>query len=383
MLETAVVYATLTLVIALVCGLWPVYSSSSDNPSTLRMLTYAASGIILASALLVVVPEGYELATGGHSEHSEHAEEDALAGSMALVLLEVDRGDINASVAIEEIEALLGGHDAHEEHAEEAHAEEDEGEEHADEHLSESVFEVIESYEEGTINESVAVAEIDALLAALEHDEEAHGEEEATFEFWMIGAAMLVGFLLMLVLEGSGIGHAVHEEHHDHAEQHDHEHVHHSSSGWLLLFGLTLHSATDGLAIGAALASGSVAISAAVVAAVIIHKGPAAFSLGVFSMHERATKNESVRDVIIFALATPVMIAVAFIGLEDASTAWIGMVMLFSAGTFLYVATVDTLPDMHNPETGRRAMLYVLAGAVLFMLVLFGMDAAGLMEHGH
>jgi zinc transporter 9 len=120
-----------------------------------------------------------------------------------------------------------------------------------------------------------------------------------------------------------------------------------------------------------------------VVAAVIIHKGPAAFSLGVFSMHERATKNESVRDVIIFALATPVMIAVAFIGLEDASTAWIGMVMLFSAGTFLYVATVDTLPDMHNPDTGRRAMLYVLAGAVLFMLVLFGMDAAGLMEHGH
>ena len=379
MLETAVSYAILTLVIALVCGLWPVYSSSNDDPSALRVLTYAASGIILASALLVVVPEGYELATGGHDDLDEHAEEDALAGSLALVVLEVQRGDINATTAIEEMEALLGGHEAH---GEETDADSDEADQ-AEESLSVAVVEVIEAYENGSINATAAVDDIDALLAGLEHDEEAHAEDDAALEFWVIGAAMLAGFLLMLVLEGSGIGHAVHEEHHDHAEHHDHDHVHHTSSGWLLLFGLTLHSATDGLAIGAALASGSLAISAAVVAAVLIHKGPAAFSLGVFSMHERTTQKESARDVVIFALATPVMIALAFLGLQDVATQWIGMAMLFSAGTFLYVATVDTLPDMHNPETGRNAMMYVLLGAALFALALWGLDALGLMEHGH
>jgi zinc transporter ZupT len=187
----------------------------------------------------------------------------------------------------------------------------------------------------------------------------------------------------MLILEGSGVGHAVHEEHHDHSEEHSHGHVHHGTPGWLLVLGLTLHSATDGLAIGAAAASGSVSITAAVALAVLIHKGPAAFSLGVFSMHERDQRNDSIRDVVIFSLATPVMMLLAFFALDGLETHLIGLAMLFSAGTFLYVATVDTLPDIHNTETGKNAMLYVLFGAVLLGIVLFGLDYAGLIEHGH
>ena len=61
----------------------------------------------------------------------------------------------------------------------------------------------------------------------------------------------------------------------------------------------------------------------------------------------------------------------------------IALAMLFSAGTFLYVAAVDTLPDIHNPETGRAAMLNVLFGVLLMVVILFGADAAGLIEHGH
>ena len=57
--------------------------------------------------------------------------------------------------------------------------------------------------------------------------------------------------------------------------------------------------------------------------------------------------------------------------------------MLFAAGTFLYVATVDTLPDIHNPETGREALKNVLIGVVVMVLVLYGADAVGLIEHGH
>ena len=144
----------------------------------------------------------------------------------------------------------------------------------------------------------------------------------------------------MFILEGLGIGHAVHEEHHNH-------------SGWMLVLGLSFHAATDGLAIGAAAATSSISVTATVALAVLIHKGPAAFSLGIFSMHEREQRNDSIRDVVIFSLATPVMMMLAFYALEGLETNLIGLVMLFSAGTFLYVATVDTLPDIHNPETGR------------------------------
>lgn len=375
MAELPLMYVALTLIIALICGLIPVLSKIKEDANKLKILTGIAAGIILASAALVVIPEGYELAT--NDEHDSHGDEDGLAGSIALVMLEVDHGDINASQAIEEIEELAGGHDAHAEE-ESTHSDEDS----TDESLSESVLHVVEEVEDGEINATVGLEEIEELITSHSHDE-IHEEEDEHTSGLLLGGAILGGFLLMLILEGSGIGHAIHEEHHDHDLEHNHGHIHHSSSGWLLLFGLTLHAATDGIAIGAAAASGSVSVTAAVALAVLIHKGPAAFSLGVFSMHERENRNDSIRDVLIFSLATPVMILLAFYALEDLETHIIGLTMLFSAGTFLYVATVDTLPDIHNPETGKKAMLNVLLGAIILTLILFAMDISGLIEHGH
>ena len=270
--------AALTLILALLGGLPPILSKIKDNQETLRRITGIASGILLASALLVVIPEGFELATG---EHEESGEEEEGVGNL------------------------------------------------------------------------------------------------------LIGGAVLAGFLMMLILEGSGIGHAVHEEHHDHRDEHGHEHVHHRNSPWIIVLGLSLHSAADGLAIGSAAAGSTEAVTALVALAVLIHKVPAAFSLGVFSMHERENRNDSVRDIVMFSLATPVMILVSFYTLQGMDEHLIALAMLFAAGTFLYVATVDTLPDIHNPETGRAALRNVLIGVVAIILVLYGAEAAGLIEHGH
>ena len=270
--------AALTLILALLGGLPPILSKIKENQEALRRITGIASGILLASALLVVIPEGFELATG---EHEESGEEEEGVGNL------------------------------------------------------------------------------------------------------LIGGAVLAGFLMMLILEGSGIGHAVHEEHHDHHDEHGHEHVHHRNSPWIIVLGLSLHSAADGLAIGSAAAGSTEAVTALVALAVLIHKVPAAFSLGVFSMHERENRNDSVRDIVMFSLATPVMILVSFYTLQGMDEHLIALAMLFAAGTFLYVATVDTLPDIHNPETGRQALQNVLIGVVAMVLVLYGVEAAGLIEHGH
>ena len=124
MTDAPIIYALLTLSIALICGLLPILSKIKDDPNRLKMLTGIAAGIIIASALLVVIPEGYELATG--EEHDSHEEDARIAGSIALVMLEVEHGDINETQAIEEIEDLVGGHDAH---AEDGHS----GDEHAEE----------------------------------------------------------------------------------------------------------------------------------------------------------------------------------------------------------------------------------------------------------
>lgn len=367
MSTSVILYALIALVLGLICGLIPIYSKIKEDPAKLKVVTGIAAGIIIASAMMVVIPEGYELATT-----DEHAAEETLAGSTALVLLEVSDGAITEEEGIEEIEELLGGHDEHEDEQEE--------ESHGDEHeegLKTEIMHVIEEVESGEINASVGIEEIHELVTSHSHSEhEEHGN------ILLIGGAILGGFILMLILEGSGIGHAVHEEHHDHSDEHGHGHVHHSASGWMLVFGLTLHAATDGIAIGAAAASGSFTLTATVVLAVLIHKGPAAFSLGVFSMHERSDRKESVRDVAIFSLATPVMMLIAYFALEDLETSIIGLAMLFSAGTFLYVATVDTLPDIHNPVYGKKAMTHVVIGVVIMIALLAILNMVGI-GHSH
>ena len=369
----------LTLILALVGGLAPIFSNIKENHDTMRRITGIASGILLASALLVVIPEGFELATGGHDEHGhdEHVDEDALAGSVALVILELEHGDINSSEAIEEIEELLGGHDEHDEESGDEHDEE------SGDSLSESIEHVIEEVESGEINATTGIEEIEEIITSHAHEGEHGDEEESALESLIIGGAVLAGFVLMLVMEGSGVGHAVHEEHHEHEEEHGHEHVHHRAAPWIIVLGLSLHSAADGLAIGSAAAGSSEAVTMLVALAVLIHKVPAAFSLGVFSLHEREDRNDSIRDVVLFSIATPVMIVISFFALHDFDEQMIALAMLFSGGTFLYVATVDTLPDIHNVVSGREAMVNVIIGVLVLVLILFGADAAGLIEHGH
>lgn len=54
-----------------------------------------------------------------------------------------------------------------------------------------------------------------------------------------------------------------------------------------------------------------------------------------------------------------------------------GIAMLFSAGTFLYVATVHVLPELTNNETGSKKLklnelLCLVLGAILPLFLTFG-----------
>ena len=87
--------------------------------------------------------------------------------------------------------------------------------------------------------------------------------------------------------------------------------------------------------------------------------------------------------VIAFALSTPTAILVTYLVLDEASDRWIALALLFSAGTFVYVATVDTLPAIHNPETGRRSVAMVVLGALVFAVVFIAIDQALDLSHSH
>jgi len=221
-----------------------------------------------------------------------------------------------------------------------------------------------------------------------ELESDLHSSESSRFvhalEIAGPGVIVLAGFLLMMIFESLGIGHAIHEEYHNHQRDYGHVHVHHPlrfSGG--VAFGLTLHALTDGLAIGASLATGESGISMPLLVGVITHKMPAAFSLAAFGMHELRRPGVVFRYLVIFALATPVAMYAAWYGFASVSEIWVGVALLFSAGTFVYVATVDLLPNVHNSSGGRTVLWQIVLAAVAMAVLLYILKAFGFIEHLH
>lgn len=316
----------------------------------LKQFTAIGAGVLIASAFLVVIPEALEL-------FEEHEDNDSkIAGSIALVIIEVDHGDINADQAIEEIETLVGGHDEH------GH-EDSHDEESIEDSLSESVLHVIEEVEEGEINATVGLEEIEELISATahSHDEGSHMESST------LGLAILFGFVLMLLLETFGLPHAVH-----HDEDKD-------LLGLSATIGLIVHAIVDGIAVGASVSS-STETGLVVFVAIMLHKGPAAFGLFSFLKHIKIPASKSKIYLFSFALASPIASILTFFILKDTSFATndnIGLALLFSAGTFIYVATVDVLPEVHSHDHNQDSPVWsVILGIILVFL-------STLIGHGH
>ncbi len=80
MASPPILYAAITLVIALICGLTPIFSKFKEDLGRLKVLTGIAAGIIIASAMLVVIPNGFELASS--EEHEEHVDGLLLGGAI-------------------------------------------------------------------------------------------------------------------------------------------------------------------------------------------------------------------------------------------------------------------------------------------------------------
>jgi len=133
--------------------------------------------------------------------------------------------------------------------------------------------------------------------------------------------------------------------------------------------GLVVHAAADGLALGAAIASSKEDITFIVFIAILLHKAPAAFGLVSFLMHNNAMDRTRIRrHLAFFSMSTPITTLMTTICLSfnlnssteeqsGSSDYAIGLALLFSAGTFLYVATVHVLPEVTSVSHGSSSPL--------------------------
>lgn len=116
--------------------------------------------------------------------------------------------------------------------------------------------------------------------------------------------------------------------------------------------GLVVHAAADGIALGAAATTSHKDVEMIVFLAIMLHKAPAAFGLVSFLLHEGIERQRIRKHLAVFSAAAPLLTLLTYfcIGQDQKETMEsvnaTGIAMLFSAGTFLYVATVHVLPEL-------------------------------------
>ncbi|XP_017371980.2 zinc transporter ZIP9 isoform X1 [Cebus imitator] len=190
-----------------------------------------------------------------------------------------------------------------------------------------------------------------------------------------IGVSLVLGFVFMLLVDQIGNSHV-------HSTD-DPEAARSSNSKITTTLGLVVHAAADGVALGAAASTSQTSVQLIVFVAIMLHKAPAAFGLVSFLMHAGLERNRIRKHLLVFALAAPVMSMLTYLGLSKSSKEALsevnatGVAMLFSAGTFLYVATVHVLPEVggighsHKPDTtgGRGLSRLEVAALVLGCLI--------------
>ncbi|GFR14930.1 zinc transporter ZIP9 [Trichonephila clavata] len=203
----------------------------------------------------------------------------------------------------------------------------------------------------------------------------------------VIGLALVLGFIFMLLIDQISSSHSRHPVSDlESSLKQDRQKI-------TATIGLVVHAAADGIALGAAVTTSHTDIEMIVFTAIMLHKAPAAFGLVTFLMHEGLDRVKIRKHLLIFALAAPVLAIVTYFGISQSTKEKLtsmnatGIAMLFSAGTFLYVATVHVLPEIavqshrhlplgdNSPDSkGFRKveLLALVVGALLPLLLSIG-----------
>lgn len=126
--------------------------------------------------------------------------------------------------------------------------------------------------------------------------------------------------------------------------------------------GLVIHAAADGIALGAS-STTTARLTFIIFLALLIHKAPAAFGLTSVLLKQGLSKRAARFHLLIFSLAAPAGALVTWsaahlLGYAEAADGSkngdkqfaVGVLLLFSAGTFLYVAmhTMQSAADPHH-----------------------------------
>jgi len=229
-----------------------------------------------------------------------------------------------------------------------------------------------------------------------EHKDENENEEDHSPHAW-IGIALVSGFLLMYLIDKvpqyTKPSQNKPQTHHialnnlgrqfnlttslDRDDESDtfldsNEAVATHRRGFATTIGLVIHAAADGIALGASSTTAHRDLSLIIFFAIMVHKAPAAFGLTSILLKQGLSKRSARGHLVLFSLAAPAGALATYIlanilgglrgGTVEGTTFWTGMLLLFSGGTFLYVAMhamQETSKGHHESHSNGSANGYV------------------------
>ncbi len=180
----------------------------------------------------------------------------------------------------------------------------------------------------------------------------------------------------------------------DHAKSdctaHDHPQQRHAprvskTSGFGLVFGMSVHAVVDGLALAAAVFGATHSegglLGLGVFLAVFLHKPLDAMSVSAMLMAAHVSKSVRVRTNLVFALMCPLGVLLFLSGVSvssDASHAWVGIMLAFAAGSFICIALSDLLPEVHfhSHDRTKLTLVFVLGLALAYSMGQFEPEGA-------
>jgi zinc transporter 9 len=191
--------------------------------------------------------------------------------------------------------------------------------------------------------------------------------EKGILQF-LLGFSLVLGFVFMLVIDQLSETHS-----------HSATDTNTKRGGMTATIGLVVHAAADGLALGAAAGLSKTEVEMIIFLAIMLHKAPAAFGFVSFLIHEGYDKRRARWHLLLFSSAAPVFAFISYFGLVRvmyiSPIPFTGVTMLFSAGTFLYVATVHVLNDITHSSSSsklsRSEIIILVSGAFLPLVFNF------------
>ncbi len=173
-----------------------------------------------------------------------------------------------------------------------------------------------------------------------------------------VGAYMLAGFAAFLVMETLLIFHSGAEGHYD-------PHSSRAARGMVYFSGLFIHSLLDGVVVALGFAAGQ-RMGIVMSLAVVTHElpeGVTTFSLLLDKLSER----RAMLLALAVGLATPAGGVLGLVLRPVLSQSFMAAVVAVVAGSFLYIAAADIIPEIREKQPVRN-IAFMVAGVVFLMI---------------